>query len=96
MTTLRKGATGDTVKKLQTELNRAGAKLKVDGIFGNDTYNAVVAFQSVRGLTVDGVVGPKTWNELLTVDYSELGKAVKDCITDIQGLPSFAKLMELI
>lgn len=36
----------------------------VDGIFGDDTKDAVKAFQAERGLAVDGVVGQKTWNEL--------------------------------
>lgn len=37
-----------------------------DGIFGNNTHNAVVAFQRKNGLTPDGVVGPKTWEKLLS------------------------------
>ena len=36
-----------------------------DGRFGVGTKAAVVAFQRTRGLTPDGIVGPKTWVELL-------------------------------
>ena len=40
-------------------------RLKVDGLFGNNTRNAVIAFQSVFELTQDGAVGPITWNRLM-------------------------------
>ena len=38
---------------------------KVDGIFGTKTVAAVRQFQQAKGLTVDGVVGKKTWEKLL-------------------------------
>lgn len=60
---LKKGSKGDAVKALQSELNEqypAYSKLKVDGDFGSATEAVVREFQSRAGLTVDGVVGPKT------------------------------------
>lgn len=39
--------------------------LKLDGDFGASTERAVKEFQGSRGLEVDGIVGPKTWNLLL-------------------------------
>ncbi|MBB5057371.1 peptidoglycan hydrolase-like protein with peptidoglycan-binding domain [Granulicella aggregans] len=54
--TLRRPATGDLVKVLQTKL-----KLTPDGIFGPGTEAAVRALQRTAGLTPDGIVGPKTW-----------------------------------
>lgn len=64
--TLRKGSKGPYVKELQTILNYSscGAHLLVDGIFGNNTLNAVIQFQGMRGLKKDGIVGPLTWAEL--------------------------------
>jgi hypothetical protein len=62
---LRKGAKGDDVKALQTALNEHGYKLKADGDFGTNTYNAVVDFQRKNRLTVDGVVGVNTWAALV-------------------------------
>lgn len=67
---LRKGAKGDNVKALQILLIGRGyscGSYGADGDFGNATYNAVKAFQKAKGLSVDGVCGPKTWNKLLGV-----------------------------
>ena len=67
---LRKGAKGDNVKALQILLIGRGygcGSYGADGDFGNATYNAVKAYQKDKGLSVDGVCGPKTWNKLLGV-----------------------------
>lgn len=61
---LELGATGPEVKHLQERLNGHGATLKVDGTFGPLTDAAVRAFQERNALTVDGIVGPKTWAAL--------------------------------
>lgn len=63
--TLKQGAKGAAVKDLQAKLNaKGGYGLAVDGDFGARTTNAVKAFQRARGLTADGVVGPRTWAAL--------------------------------
>jgi len=59
---LRVGSRGPAVSTWQTLLNRyAGQHLVVDGIFGNNTDTSTRNFQRFFGLTVDGIVGPKTW-----------------------------------
>ena len=66
---LKKGANGDDVKMLQKLLVGSGyscGKAGIDGDFGSGTESAVVAFQGDFKLTVDGVVGEKTWNALGT------------------------------
>lgn len=70
-TPLRLGMSGNNVYILQQRLNRISAnypsipKIPIaDGIFGNETENAVLEFQRVFGLTVDGVVGDATWYEV--------------------------------
>ncbi|MFC7611726.1 N-acetylmuramidase domain-containing protein [Teichococcus aestuarii] len=62
---LRIGARGEAVQALQAALNRAGARLVVDGLFGRATELALEAFQAVRRLGVDGVAGPATRAALL-------------------------------
>jgi murein L,D-transpeptidase YcbB/YkuD len=57
---LRITCKGESVKWLQWELNRHGANLTIDGIFGNQTKLAVLLFQKDNGLVQDGVVGSKT------------------------------------
>jgi putative peptidoglycan binding protein len=56
---------GDLVVWLQEHLVSVGYATAVDGDFGPTTQTAVEQFQSARGLTVDGIVGPATWAALL-------------------------------
>lgn len=67
MKTLRVGSTGTQVKVLQWLLNHTTDYTSgvVDGIFGTKTLAAVRQFQKAKGLTVDGIVGKKTWQKLL-------------------------------
>ena len=58
------GRINQDVMKLQDILNVAGVDLKVDGIFGPLTEEAVKTFQTAKGLAVDGTVGPETWAAL--------------------------------
>ena len=79
---LREGARGDSVEDLQRSLKAAGFNPgPVDGWFGPQTERAVLSFQSSRGITVDGVVGPQTWGQLhaatsQTLDRGDRGAAV--------------------
>ena len=69
-TVLSTGASGSAVEQVQFWLNTlaqydsAIPSVKVDGVFGTATANAVRAFQRKYGLTVDGIVGQTTWKEL--------------------------------
>jgi peptidoglycan hydrolase-like protein with peptidoglycan-binding domain len=62
---LRRGDEGVWVSELQQELTRHGFPVPADGEFGPVTDTAVRAFQDANGLTVDGVVGPRTWAALV-------------------------------
>lgn len=56
------GDSGPDVLALQTALARGDFYHgKLDGDFGRRTYDALVAFQIARKLTVDGVAGDETW-----------------------------------
>lgn len=58
---LKVGSTGTKVKTLQKNLTKLGYSTNgTDGIFGNDTKKAVIAFQKAYGLTADGIVGSAT------------------------------------
>jgi peptidoglycan hydrolase-like protein with peptidoglycan-binding domain len=61
-TPLKKGYKGADVKKLQTAL-----KLEADGVYGDATLKAVIAFQKAHPKlgTADGVVGPKTFKAIV-------------------------------
>ena len=65
METLRIGDSGADVQLLQLALGRAGYSVgSIDGIFGQNTQNAVIKFQNDYRLIADGVVGPRTWQSL--------------------------------
>lgn len=60
VTALKRGDTGPAVRALQEKLNHYGARLKVDGGFGENTEKAVRQFQAAHALKSDGIVGEKT------------------------------------
>lgn len=73
--TVHKGSKGAAVRAVQDQINfrnnKNGHTLNVDGVFGPKTQAAVRAFQQaiaheVRGFPVDGIVGPLTWQALVT------------------------------
>ena len=55
------GSRGSQVSLVQQKLKQYGYyDGAVDGVFGKETYNAVVWFQAKNGLKADGAVGPST------------------------------------
>ncbi len=55
------GSRGSQVSLVQQKLKQYGYyDGAVDGVFGKETYNAVVWFQEKNGLKADGAVGPST------------------------------------
>ncbi|OHW40845.1 N-acetylmuramidase family protein [Pseudomonas sp. 06C 126] len=71
-TTLRHGDRSQAVRTLQKNLNNHGAKLDVDGSYGDDTEAAVRAYQLKVGLVADGVAGNKTQTSLAGGDCTKL------------------------
>jgi peptidoglycan hydrolase-like protein with peptidoglycan-binding domain len=67
--TLRKGSTGNPVRRLQLTISLAGYDTKgVDGKFGANTETAVKQLQKDGALTADGIVGPDTWARVDSLD----------------------------
>ena len=75
LVTLKRGSTGPAVRAVQDQANfrngRNGHSLDVDGRFGAKTAAWVRAFQraiaqEIPGFPVDGIVGPLTWQALVT------------------------------
>ena len=77
---LRRGSTGTAVNVLQKQLSRIAkdypsfGKPAITGTFDEATENSVKKFQKQFSLTVDGVVGQTTWQEL----YAEWVNAQSD------------------
>lgn len=74
VTTVRRGSVGGRVKKMQGLINANFIDpsdpigfLTEDGNFGARTEERVKAIQAFFGMTVDGIVGPKTWELLINV-----------------------------
>lgn len=66
MKTLKFGSRSNQVKYLQLLLKNIGTYTgNVDGIFGNNTKNAVVAFQEKTSLDTTGIVDVSIWNALV-------------------------------
>ena len=75
LVTLKLGSSGPAVRAVQDQANfrngRTGHSLDVDGRFGAKTAAWVRAFQraiaqEIPGFPVDGIVGPLTWQALVT------------------------------
>ena len=67
LATLKKGMTGEAIRRLQETLIGLGyLDDAADGSFGQKTYDALVMFQAVNGLSADGIAG----NQTLTLLYS--------------------------
>jgi len=55
---------GEDIREWQAQMIENGYELgSADGVFGPKCHEALVKFQKDRGLKVDGVIGPMTWDE---------------------------------
>lgn len=63
------GSRGASVREAQERLLARGHDPRgVDGIFGNSTRAAAIAFQKSERLAADGIIGPISWGALLGKD----------------------------
>lgn len=75
---MRNGAIGSQVTQLQRQLRDAGFDIQADGWFGEQTEQALSAFQRRVGLVVDGIAGAKTLLALATRDRNPRHLSEKD------------------
>lgn len=62
---LKQGSRSNYVLIAQDDLNTLGYRTGgLDGIFGNQTKSATMAYQRSRGLAADGIIGCNTWRSL--------------------------------
>ena len=77
---LKVGSNGLLVKELQRALG-----ISADGIFGKGTESSVKQFQKDNNLTVDGLVGSRTW-EAIGIDTDSEASAQESEYTTKDGL----------
>ncbi len=64
------GSSGNKVRQIQEQLNAIASaypalpKISVDGVFGENTQNAVKKFQQIFGLPATGIIDYSTWYEI--------------------------------
>lgn len=63
----RRVMTGDDVRTWQARMAERGWRISVDGEYGPQSAGVATRFQREKGLTVDGIVGPQTWNASWTL-----------------------------
>ncbi len=74
-------SSGSRVRILQQALMNLGFKVsKVDGVYGQSTYDAVVAFQTAVGLEADGKAGKNTLVKLESY-FDSYGNVIKTFVT---------------
>lgn len=76
-TNLQLGSTGNAVIRLQQMLSTLKYSVSITGVFDEESYAAVLAFQKRNGLTADGIAGVQTQTKL----YSG------SCVTGDTALP---------
>lgn len=88
---LRRGDTGLDVSTVQyyldfiAQFNENVPRTAVDGVYGEQTQQAVRAFQQQYGLSADGIVGQQTWNQL-QIAYTDILKALPEGFAGYQAL----------
>jgi len=79
--TLSYGSQGSDVIILQNLLNSKNFSCGIaDGIFGNQTKNALLNYQKANGLNPDSICGLNTWNKLLSNNQPVQQVNIPTCI----------------
>ncbi len=99
-TPLRIGSSGDSVRRIQNQLNRISKNYPLipkipnpTGVFGVETEDAVRKFQQTFNMTADGIVGKGTWYQLQEIyvavkklaDVDSEGQTIEDVAKQYKG-----------
>lgn len=88
---IREGQRGANVRNVQSILALLStyydeiSPVDVDGIFGPNTTQAVKEFQTLMGLTPDGLVGRQTWDSL-QAEFAGIEEGLQDAIEPYPGV----------
>lgn len=63
---------GDDIKNLNERLMKIYPKFKLNNYFTEESEKAVKRFQEATKMTIDGIVGPITWEKIFNYEYTEL------------------------
>lgn len=67
---IRQGDRSEKVADVQARLRGLGFRIEDESAtFGDSTHVAVRTFQQTRGILVDGIVGPQTWQHLVEASW---------------------------
>ena len=71
------GSNGEVVRAIQRVLNSLGGyDIQEDGLYGLQTYSAIIKYQASNSLKQDGIVGKQTVSKLLSIyDIPKLNTA---------------------
>lgn len=58
---------GNDVRQWQQQMRNRGWRIDVDGDFGPESDRVLRKFQTEKGLHVDGILGPRSWNATWTL-----------------------------
>lgn len=103
-TPLRLGSVGENVRVIQLELNRIAQNYplipkiaRADGVFGQDTENAVRTFQQIFDISPDGVVGKATWYRIKRVYFAvkRISELFSEGISVTQAQRQYPSQLEL-
>ena len=101
-TPLQLGSAGEAVLQLQVRLNRIARNYPAipripspDGLFGPVTQSAVLAFQRIFNLKADGIVGPATWYQIVTI-YVAVARLAELQSEGEQYLPDTSQLQTVL
>lgn len=90
------GDEAPVIKQCQEKLYKLGyitSKANVKGVFNKATRSAIKSFQRANGLTVDGTLGPRTRDAILSDAASGKSLSVGDSGTDVKNAQK--RLIEL-